>query len=212
MKLRLGSIFLATAAVALSPAGSQVASSAPAPAPAATAPAATTAPDAGRLAMARQYVALVRPNGGNSVEDMAAGVLDSSMRLLGDNPSDQERADLKRQVDLVVARFEPVVRKRGPLIDEAYAVAYADTFSVAELRELMVFASSPVGRKYLLNVAAVEYDDAVMAAEEAMREELAPVFEDLRKMACAKAAAERLAMGDAKATCPLSRPDPSANG
>lgn len=211
MKLRLGSIFLATAAVALSPAGSQVASSAPAPAPAATAPAATTAPDAGRLAVARQYVALVRP-GGNSVEDMAAGVLDSSMRLLGDNPSDQERADLKRQVDLVVARFEPIVRKRGPLIDEAYAVAYADTFSVAELRELMVFAASPVGRKYLSTIAAVEYADAVMAAEEAMREELAPVFEDLRKMACAKAAAERVAMGDAKASCPLSRPDPSANG
>ncbi len=211
MKLRLGSIFLATAAVALSPAGSQVASSAPAPAPAATATATTTAPDAGRLAIARLYVALVRP-GGNSVEDMAAGVLDSSMRLLGDNPSDQERADLKRQVDLVVARFEPIVRKRGPLIDEAYAVAYANTFSVAELRELMVFASSPVGRKYLSTVAAVEYDDAVMAAEEAMHEELAPVFEDLRKMSCAKAAAERVAMGDAKATCPLSRPDPSANG
>ena len=175
------------------------------------APAAQAAPSAEHLAIARQYVALVRP-GGNSVEEMREGILFGAMNALGEDASDQEIEEAKKQVELVVARFEPILVKRRPAIEEAYALAYARQFSAAELTDLIAFASSPVGRKYQAAMGEVQLDDAVLEAEELMAEDMAPLIEDLRKASCAKAAAERVAMGDASAKCPLTAGPATAAG
>jgi hypothetical protein len=200
MKLLLASAALFLAA----PAGLAAAE-----APAAEAPAAEAAPTADHLALARQYVALVRP-GGNDVEDMRSGMLTGAIATLGEGASDQKVAEVKQQVEAVAARFEPILLKRVPRINEAYALAYAREFSAAELRDLVAFAATPLGRKFHASYLSVQYDDAVMEAEEALAEEIEPLVNEIRKAACAEAAAKRVAMGDAKATCPLA--DKTATG
>ena len=187
-------LLAASAAISASPAPSS-----PAPQPAAASP----APSAAHLALARRYVALVRPSG-TAIEDMRSGIMAGAMGSVGDGASDQQVAATRKQVEVVVARFEPVLRKRLPVIDEAYAAAYARNFTAAELQDLIAFASSPAGRKYHASIDMVDYDDAVVEAEEARDQELAPILEDLRKTACAEAAAKRVAMGDTKAKCALS--------
>ena len=196
-KLRMSAALLlaSSAAISASPAPSS-----PAPQPAAQ----PAAPSAAHLALARHYVALVRPSA-TTIEDMRSGIMAGAMGSLGDGASDQQVAAVRKQVEVVVARFEPVLRKRLPMIDEAYAAAYARNFTAAELQDLIAFAASPAGRKYHASIDMIDYDDAVLEAEEARDQELAPILQDLRKTACAERAQQRIAMGDKKATCPLSQ-------
>lgn len=184
---------------------------APAGLAAAEAPAAAaeTAPNAEHLALARQYVALVRP-GGDGVEDMRAGMMTTALESLGENASDQKVAEARTQVEAVAARLEPILKKRMPALNEAYAHAYARAFTAAELRQLVAFAATPLGLKFHYTFGTVEYDDAVLEAEEALSGEMGPIVEEMRKAACAEAAAKLVAMGDAKASCPLA--DKTASG
>ena len=210
MKLVSGSLLItlaSTAAIAAAP------PSAPAPAPAAQV---APAVDAGeRLELARKFVSIT------VTEDRFAGfmrvfamqgVMDSQADDLDGGSPEAVRAKFGTEVDKMVARFMAPVHAKMPILKEAYAHAYAREFSADELRTMTTFAESSAGHHYLSNQAFAMEDPAVVAANAEIQQSMEPVLEGLRREACAKKAAARVAAGDKKATCPLAKAAETAQG
>jgi hypothetical protein len=107
--------------------------------------------------------------------------------------------------------MEPAIRGQIPNLTEAYTQAYAREFSAGELTELIAFAQSPAGKHYISRVDFMDADPAVLEAQQGITEAMMPVLEEMRKEACAKRAAARVAAGDKKATCPLNA-NPTRDG
>src|SRR5687768_8059000 len=90
-----------------------------------------------------------------------------------------------------------------PALLEANAQAYAREFSAEELRDLIVFAQTPAGKHYIERYDLLLMAPEVIDAQRKLSEDLQPVMENLSKEMCAEKAAQRVAMGDTKAKCPL---------
>lgn len=175
---------------------------------AAVAPAATTAPSAERVALAREFIALTNPT--NSIVEMfRIGFWQGVSNSIED---EAVLTEAKAGLDAYLARLEPKVREQAPPLLEAYAQVYAREYSADELRQMNAFAASPVGRRYLHSYAKLESDPAIIDAMSELMEGLTPTLEELQKEMCAEKAAKRVAMGDTKAKCPLAAAAETAAG
>jgi hypothetical protein len=63
----------------------------------------------------------------------------------------------------LAARESPMLQKHTPALLEAMAVAYSNEFTLAELRDIRVFAQTSSGGRYLSRAAAIIGDPAVAA-------------------------------------------------
>lgn len=205
MKLVSGSLLVALVSSAAWAAAPQAAAPAPAPVqqPAAAAP-------ASKIELARRFVALTIPPDAmiESMRESARQVTAKLEEQLGDGDTPGAQARL----DKFLAKLEPRIHARMPAILEAQAQAYSREFSQSELEQLVGFAQSPAGRHYLLGLDAVELDPAVVAAQQGLMADISSALKDEAKEMCAKKAAQRLAAGDKKATCPLSEGDETIAG
>jgi hypothetical protein len=203
MKLAVSLIGLALASTALVAAAPTVAEPS-----SAKAPASVPAPSAEALELARKFVAIT-----NAVSDPLEGLNAGAWPAASEQVADKAaRADAEQRLKQLVARLEPKVRAKMPAIKEAYASAYSREFSADELRQLIAFAETPAGKHFISQSGVIEVEDSIIDAEAELWEEMTPILEEMRKEVCAERAAQRIAAGDIKAKCPLSREAETASG
>lgn len=157
--------------------------------------------DSERIALARQFVAISYSE--DSFVELIRESSLSAAEAFTDAAGGVDTAKVSERVEKYVEIAEPVIRKHAPLILEANAQAVARAYSTSELRDLLAFASTATGKKYLTTVDGTESDPAVIAAYMTMHVEMQPLIHEIDKAECAAAAKQRLAMGDTKARCPL---------
>jgi len=203
MKFVLSALLLASAPI-LSAAAPQVAE------PALTVQ--SVPPSFEKLQLARRFVSLaVRTD--DMVEMMKIGMAQgSSAKLDGLTEDETEKAEAEKDMKRIMALMEPRVRQRMPNVLESYAVVYARDYSTEELQQMVTFAQSPAGQHYFAHNLAVQGDPIVVRQLEGFRSDLWPAMEEFPKEKCAAKAAQRVAMGDTKARCPLSAAKDTAAG
>jgi hypothetical protein len=72
----------------------------------------------------------------------------------------------------LLASMMPTVHANLPKIADAMAIAYTHEFSIAELKDIHAFATTPAGKHYLSRSTALVGDPAVAAANTAYLREL----------------------------------------
>ena len=111
-------------------------------------------PDAAALAKARELVDASMVPG--SSEQMVGAISGSVAQLiLSVNPGKEEQIG-----PVVDAYFTPLLREHFSELSDVPATAFAKTFTVAELDQLLAFYRSPLGKKYLDAQAKVQVDMA----------------------------------------------------
>jgi hypothetical protein len=159
---------------------------------------ATWAADADTLAMARKFIAMYYPN---AQKDFLEAFRESSMAPLQMIEVDSMRPIVEKEMTRAIAASTPTIKRHVPLVMEAYAQSFAQKFSVAELHELIAFASTVTGRRFLEDTHFADYDERVEQARNAMSEEVGPNFEAVAKIMCKQAAEMRVASGETDAKC-----------
>ncbi len=172
-------------------------------APAPVAPAATVAASE-RLDLARRFVSLALPPE-RYMELMRAGAASGLAETLAGLNDESAQAEGQADLQRLFAQLEPVMQAQLPRVTEAYTNAYAREYSAAELQQLIAFAQTPAGQHYLARHDFVELDPAVTDAQMQVFEAIGPVMQQMQKEKCAAKAAQRIAAGDKKATCPLAK-------
>ena len=192
MKLVMSSFLLAFASSALV---------AEAPAQADPSPAKAEAVSPERLNLARRFVGLsMSPD--VYMEQVRVGFMASTSSQF-DELETNERIQAQNRLGKIYGKIEPGVRAGLPKLFEAYSKAYAREYSADELQQMIAFADTPAGRHFLTHSDFVEADAAVQDAAMDMWRATLPVMQEFRKEMCAEKAAQRVAMGDTKAKCPL---------
>ena len=189
------------------------ASTAPAqPAPVqAAAPAEAATPSSARLGLARRFIAVSAPTE-LMMEGVRTGFMHGASGQLADIEDDGERAEAEVRLEQLFVRLQPKFEGLIPGVLEAYAQVYAREFSEAELEAMIAFAETPAGKHYLARYAFLEMEPELIEAQQSLMSEIWPEVEEFGKQMCAEKAAKRLAAGDKKATCPLSRDEDTAAG
>ncbi|MCL6740524.1 DUF2059 domain-containing protein [Sphingomonas sp. RB56-2] len=204
MKIMLTSICiaLASASVVAAPAAPQAAQVAPA----------VATPSAQSIDLARRFVALTF-NADQYIELMHMGATQMVAALsasFGDEQGETEGA--QRLVERYLTAAEPKLRAHMPQLTEAYAQVYARKFSADELQQMIAFAQSPAGKRYLSMSDTLDLDPVILKAHEELGTELNPIMDQVKRDICAEKAAQRIAAGDTNAKCPLSARDERAEG
>lgn len=162
----------------------------------------TEAPEGQRLALARQFVRLVGAD-----EDVLEGMRLVMQSAAEATEQDEDESSSDR-IEAYMKLAEPKVREHLPRINEARAQVYARAFSQDELTHLIGFAESPVGKRYLSDMAELETDPLIQAASAGLLHSL----QDIGREQCRQRAARRVAAGDAKAKCPLTARSETLSG
>lgn len=157
-----------------------------------------TRADPAALNLARELVGLVYPVS-DTIDAMRTGWMDGLATI----ESVSMRSIVKQEYERTLDRLEPIIVRHFPKIQDAYAGAYAQEFTVAELRDLVAFANSSTGRHFLKDTNFADFDERVLEANEGMTEDLEPVMMDLRKALCEQKTQARIAQGETDAKCPL---------
>lgn len=166
----------------------------PPPQPASSSPADI---DPARLAAARRLIAITLPPG--SLAKMMNNIAPGTMArvLAGLEAADtahaaQHAADPAYQArlhgasELAIAELVKVQAASEPMYFDAFAVAYARRFTVAQLDEIIAFVSTPTGLRYASSQGEVTADPAVQAAlNEMARRRTAAMPAMLAKVAAA---------------------------
>jgi hypothetical protein len=155
---------LATALVAAAPAWAQTAPATPA-----------VAPDPAELAEARAVIDIMYPAAerGKIFDELLTSFNDQIRTSV---PLDALQDDgLKAIVDEVLsglpARQSPLMQKHTPALLEAMAVAYVNEFTLAELKDIRAFATTPSGGRYLSRATYLIGDPAVAEVNTAIMTE-----------------------------------------
>jgi hypothetical protein len=159
---------LAVAAL-IQQAGPAMAQAAPAPHAAAAQAAPLPAPDEAKLALSRQIIAVIMPTDQRAtiIKRMETALLASmgnTFRLppgVDDPGLSQILQDYLKSVPTLL---EPVMAQHMPGYFEAMARAYARNFTQEELEQVLAFAHTPAGAKYLSRAPALMQDPDVSAA------------------------------------------------
>ena len=191
MKLVMSSLLVAVASSALVAA---------VPAQADPTPTKVEAVSPERLELARRFMAVTDTT---DIMDSYREMLFQTVAAAGDDLDDAGKADAQQRIDRYLTLAAPTIRAGEPALIEAYAKAYAREFSADELRQLVVFAQTPAGRHYIDRYNFLLMAPEIVDAQRKLADELAPVMEKLGKEMCAEKAAQRVAMGDTNAKCPL---------
>lgn len=192
MKLVLSSLLIAVASSTLIAA---------APAHADPAPAKVELVSAERLELARRFMAVTDTT---DVIEYTRETLLQTIAFSADELDEADKAHAQHRIDRYLAIAAPQIRAAMPALLEANAQVYAREFSADELRQLIAFAQTPAGKHYIDRYDLLLMAPEIVEAQRNLAEELGPVMEKFSKEMCAEKAAQRVAMGDAKAKCPLS--------
>jgi len=145
------------------------------------------APSARHLDLARQFVALTF-SADDYVGMMRASAVDMAATLsesLGDGDEDPAVNEMMQRT---FEQIEPKVRAHMPKLADAYSRAYARAYSEAELLELIAFAQSSAGRRYMTGNDGFAEDPAVREAQDLARSNLLvenfPCFVEWRVWRC----------------------------
>ncbi|HET6942887.1 MAG TPA: DUF2059 domain-containing protein [Sphingomicrobium sp.] len=198
MKLVMSSLLVAVASSALVAA---------VPAQADPAPAKVEAVSPERLELARRFMAVTDTT---DILDSYREMMIQSAAAFGEDLDDAGKAKAQHRIDRYLALAGPTIRAGEPALVDAYVRTYAREFSADELRQMIAFAQTPAGRHYLARYDILNMSDEIVDAQRKLAEDLEPVMEQIGKEMCAEKAAQRVAMGDKKAKCPLSEPDTQA--
>jgi hypothetical protein len=165
-----------------------------------------------KLQLARHFVSLtVRTE--DMVKMLTIGIAHGASAKLDELTRDaEEKAEADDDMKRFIALMEPRIRQRMPNVLESFAVVYARNYSTDELLQMVAFAQSPAGQHYFANGFAVQTDPIVQRQMEGFQNDVWPTIEDFRKEKCAAKAAQRIAMGDTTARCPLSTAQDRAAG
>lgn len=195
--MRFGFCFAVIAAIAAAPIGAS-----PQTSLSGSAAKTQVEPDSQALTLARQLIAEAMP--GDIHEQAWVEVLRQDLQSkLPKDLTEAQRTVLAGEADRAISLALPGIRQQLPILNEAYAQAYARLFSAEDLRQILAFTMSPVGKRYVSNGSAILMDPAVQEANRKMSESVVGTFDDSAKVACQKKAAERLAAGDSDAKCPF---------
>lgn len=169
------------------------------------------APSAQSIDLARSFVALTF-NADQYIELMHVGASQMVAALSESFGEGGDAEGAQRLVERYLTAAEPKLRAHMPSLIEAYAQVYARKFSADELRQMIAFAQSPAGKRYLSMSDSLDLDPVILKAHEELGMELNPIMDQVRKDICAEKAAQRVAAGDTNAKCPLSARDETAEG
>ena len=198
MKLVMSSLLVAVASSALVAA---------VPAQADPAPAKVEAVSPERLELARRFMAVTDTT---DILDSYREMMIQSAAAFGEDLDDAGKAKAQHRIDRYLALAGPTIRAGEPALVDAYVRTYAREFSADELRQMIAFAQTPAGRHYLARYDILNMSDEIVDAQRKLAEDLEPVMEQIGKEMCAEKAAQRVAMGNKKAKCPLSEPGTQA--
>jgi hypothetical protein len=152
---------------------------------------------------ADKYIAAIR--------EMASSGMDCSCRN-GASKASFDRAQADKELAGFMRAIEPEIRSHIPWLLGAYAFSYAREYSADELRQMINFAATPAGQHFFTSRIDVEFDESVMLQQEQLMKDLVPAVEKWQRKTCLEHAAQRVAAGDRKATCPLARKAETAAG
>lgn len=193
MKLVITSLFIALASSTVSAASPETASQL----------STVAAPSAERIELARQFIAVSSPTDA-MMDGVRHGFWLGAAEDLESIEDKAERSAAEVRLEQLLVQLEPRLREQMPDVLEAYAQVYATEFTTNELRQMIEFAQSEVGKHYLKRFPYLENDPSIFEAQQKLITEIAPIMDEFKKESCARRAAERLAAGDAKAKCKLS--------
>ena len=168
-------------------------------------PSAYGRPPEERIALARQLIALVTPEDGGLQQMRELSIQVASIPDKEESQSDREYA--KEFTDRVLVEAAPVIRDHLLSIREVSALVYASEFSTPELQQLIAFAQTPAGKHYFAREHFIDLDPAIVEQDMMLQDAIKPVMFNVRKEMCQEATAKRIAAGDKKAKCPLSKGD-----
>jgi hypothetical protein len=178
-----------------------LASSAVAAPPSAPQPlSATERVDAAPITLARQFVALANATFDQQTVDSLRLVNDAQLAMVEPVAL---RSRIEPDLERLAAASIAVIKRYKPAILEAYAQAFAKDFKVDELRQLVTFAETPVGKRFVLESNYGDNDPGVLAVQEKLRAETEPLWQELAKIVCRERAQFRVAMGERDAKCPM---------
>ena len=199
MKLVMSSLLVAVASSALVVAT---------PAQADTNPTKVEAVSPERLDLARRFMAVTDTT---DVMEYTREML-FQVALTSDDLDEAGMEAAEQRIERYLKVAEPKIRAAMPALLEANAKVYAREFSADELRHLISFAQTPAGKHYIARYDLLLMAPEMLDAQRKLSEDLQPVMEDLAKEMCAEKAAQRVAMGDTKAKCPLAAAAETAAG
>lgn len=135
-------------------------------------PAMAQAVDPARLAMGREIIAtMYPPDQRNAMMTSMVETLMAQIRAGTNLPAMFNDPGLKAILDrnfaALPARLMPVIARHLPRMHEAIAAAYAREFSTAELTDIVAFARTQSGRRYLQRSGGLLSDPGVAAANTA---------------------------------------------
>ncbi|OYU33352.1 MAG: hypothetical protein CFE35_20620 [Novosphingobium sp. PASSN1] len=151
------------------------------------------APDAERLALARDLIAQAFPE--EKREALFTDAMDAMMKPLrkaldSETECDPELAAItNRKFDSWFETSKVVAKKHIPAQMDAMAQAYAREFSAKELSEYSAFAATPGGKHFFLRNTAILSDPSVAAASENYMRELVPIMSKMSEELNAEIAA-----------------------
>jgi hypothetical protein len=105
-------------------------------------------PPAARVELAREIV--IASGATRSFEPIVPGILQQAIALFV-----QQNPDLQKQLLESAQAIKPEFDKRLPEVIGIVARVYAGRFSDAELKEILAFYRSPVGKKYVATLPGV---------------------------------------------------------
>jgi hypothetical protein len=105
-------------------------------------------PTAAQIQTAREIV--VASGASRSFEPVVPGILQQAIALFV-----QQNPDLQQQLMESAQTIKPEFEKRLPEIIDIIARVYAGRFSDAELKEILAFYRSPVGKKYVATLPGI---------------------------------------------------------
>lgn len=200
MKLVHSSLLIAFASSVL------VAAAPPSPNPG---PAKIEAVSSERLDLARRFVGLTITQQ-KAADSFRGFEMEAATRYATAFYDEGDDAGIREAVYRVLPKLEPILQAQMPQLLDAYAQAYAREYSADELKAMVAFAGSPAGKHLLSQLNVPDSDWGIVAAQQRVANSLVPTLQEMEQEPCAKRAAARIAMGDAKAKCPLSEPETQA--
>ena len=157
-----------------------------------------------RLALARQFVGLTVTQQ-KAADSFRLFAMEAATRYATAFYDEGDNAEIQAAVYRVLNKLEPTLQAQMPQVLDAYAHAYAKAYSADELKTMVAFAGTSAGQHFLSQPNVLDGDWGVVAARQRVANAITPTLQEMAKDACAKRAADRVAMGDTKATCPLAK-------
>ena len=153
------------------------------------------------LSLARVLVETITPKADAKTEFNGSMLRMAQFERLAD---ESLRSTMQTEFTKLMVNIDPIVERHLDKIREVEALAYARTFTPAELKAATTFAAIPEGKTFLTRIYEIHYDPAIMEEQSLLLTDLSPALETFRVTVCKSQAAARLAAGEKKAKCSLS--------